>query len=97
MSGTHGFEMECLGGGWGISICLSSHTSFQLAARFCMPFLFIAGACALGGRSFHPAPDPQLNVGVSQKKVYLVGGPYNKDYSILGSILGSPYVGKAPW
>ena len=23
-------------------------------------------------------------------------GPYNKDYSILGSILGSPYFGKLP-
>ena len=25
-----------------------------------------------------------------------LGGPYNKDYSILGSILGSPYFGKLP-
>ena len=25
---------------------------------------------------------------------YLFGGPNNKDYSILGSILGSPYFGK---
>ena len=24
------------------------------------------------------------------------GGPFNKDYSILGSILGSPYFGKLP-
>ena len=24
------------------------------------------------------------------------GGPYNKDYSILGSILGSPHFGKVP-
>ena len=27
---------------------------------------------------------------------YLFGGPHNKDYSILGSILGSPYFGKLP-
>ena len=27
----------------------------------------------------------------------LLGGPYNKDYSILGSILGSPYLGKLPY
>ena len=27
---------------------------------------------------------------------YPFGGPYNKDYSILGSILGSPYFGKLP-
>ena len=32
-------------------------------------------------------------VGISQNKGYLVGGPYNKDYSILGSILGSPILG----
>ena len=25
-----------------------------------------------------------------------LGGPYNKDYSILRSMLGSPYVGKLP-
>ena len=25
-----------------------------------------------------------------------MGGPYNRDYSILGSILGSPYFGKLP-
>ena len=25
-----------------------------------------------------------------------MGGPYSKDYSILGSILGSPYLGKLP-
>ena len=25
-----------------------------------------------------------------------LGGPHNKDYSILGSILGSPYFGKLP-
>ena len=28
--------------------------------------------------------------------MYLFGGPNNKDYSILGSILGSPYFGKLP-
>ena len=27
----------------------------------------------------------------------LFGGPYNKDYSVLGSILGSPYLGKLPY
>ena len=35
-------------------------------------------------------------MGVSQNQGYLFGGPYNKDYSILGSILGSPYFGKLP-
>ena len=37
-----------------------------------------------------------LDVGVSQNEGYLLGGPHNKDYSILGSILGSPYLGKLP-
>ena len=27
---------------------------------------------------------------------YHFGGPHNKDYSILGSILGLPYFGKLP-
>ena len=31
------------------------------------------------------------------KKGYLFRGPNNKDYSILGSILGSPYLGKLPY
>ena len=33
---------------------------------------------------------------VSQNLGYLFGGPYTKDYNILGSILGSPYFGKLP-
>ena len=36
-------------------------------------------------------------MGVSQNYGYLFGGPNNKDYSILGSILGSPYFGKLPY
>ena len=49
-------------------------------------------------------PDPrfwvavkELNLGVSQNWGYPFGGPYNKDYSILGSILGSPYFRKLPF
>ena len=33
-------------------------------------------------------------MGVSQNKGYHFGGPNNKDYSILGSILGFPYFGE---
>ena len=29
--------------------------------------------------------------------IFWGGGPYQKDYSILGSILGSPYFGKLPY
>ena len=36
-------------------------------------------------------------MGVSQNSGYLFGGPHNKDYSILGSILGSLYLGKLPY
>ena len=36
-------------------------------------------------------------MGVSQNYGYLFEGPHNKDYSILGSILGSPYFGKLPY
>ena len=35
-------------------------------------------------------------VGVSQITGTFLGGPHNKDYSILGSILGSPHFGKLP-
>ena len=35
-------------------------------------------------------------MGVSQHWGFLFGGPHNKDYSILGSISGSPYFGKLP-
>ena len=34
---------------------------------------------------------------VSPNWGYPFGGPYNKDSNILGSILGSPYVGKLPY
>ena len=37
------------------------------------------------------------HMGVSQNWGYLIGGPQNKDCSILGSILGSPYSGKLPY
>ena len=36
-------------------------------------------------------------MGVSQNQGYHFGGPNSKDYSILGSILGSPYLGKLPY
>ena len=35
-------------------------------------------------------------MGGSQNYGYHFGGPYNKDCSILGSILGSPHFGKLP-
>ena len=38
----------------------------------------------------------KTKLGVSQNNGYLYGGPHNKDYSILGSILGSPDFGKLP-
>ena len=38
-----------------------------------------------------------VDTGVSQNYGYLFGSPHNKDYSILGSILGFPYFGKLPY
>ena len=35
--------------------------------------------------------------GFPKIKGTLFGGPNNKDYNILGSILGSPYFGKLPF
>ena len=37
------------------------------------------------------------NMGVSQNQGTIFRGPHNKDYSLLGSILGSPYLGKLPY
>ena len=46
------------------------------------------------GRPQHQTSQPQsLNEGFSKLGAH-VWGPRNKDYSILGSILGSRYVGK---
>ena len=42
-------------------------------------------------------PNKEHTYGVSQNYGYLFEGPHNKDYSILGSILGSPYFGKLPY
>ena len=36
-------------------------------------------------------------MGISHNQGYLFGGPYNKDYSILGSILRYPDFGKLPY
>ena len=36
----------------------------------------------------------QNHVRVAQNLGFLLGGPHNKDYSILGSVLGYPYFGK---
>ena len=44
-------------------------------------------------------PDPHVVAARKEKRLsqnwgYLFAGPYKKDYSTLGSILGSPYFGK---
>ena len=36
------------------------------------------------------------HVRLCQKQPYPFGGLHNKDYSVWGSLLGSPYFGKAP-
>ena len=41
-------------------------------------------------------PPLRCNVGISQNQGYHFEEPHNKDYSILGSMLGFPYLGKLP-
>ena len=48
-----------------------------------------------GCQGSQPA-EMRWEMGVSQNYGYLIGGPHNKDHSILGSILGAPYFGKPP-
>ena len=38
-----------------------------------------------------------LYMGVSHKKGFHFGVPFNQDYGKLGSIFGSPYIGKLPY
>ena len=40
---------------------------------------------------------PDRHTEVSQNYGYLFRDPHDKDFSILGSILGSPYLGKLPY
>ena len=44
-----------------------------------------------------PIEPKMLDLGVSQNYGYPFGDPYIKDYSILGSMLGSAYFGKLPF
>ena len=64
-----------------------AHTCHKLPALKFQPFMA-------------QVPKPGLAlfeyVVVSPNKGYHFGGPDNKDCSILGSILGSPYFGKLP-
>ena len=62
------------------------------------PQYFFTGALGLTGlKGLNPARTKAsgLNGGFPKLGV-LFGGPNNKDYSILGSILGSPHFGKLP-
>ena len=44
----------------------------------------------------YPEP-PRGYLGVSLNWMYLLRGPFDKDCSTVGSILGSPYFGKLPF
>ena len=46
---------------------------------------------------FQNLADAHLDLGLSRNLWYHFGGPYTKDYSILGSILGSAYFGNLPF
>ena len=50
------------------------------------------------GSSANPLKQPSLTIwGFPKIRGTLFGDPHIKDYSILGSILGSPYLGKLPY
>ena len=49
----------------------------------------------MGKMPSHPI-DLKTRNGGFPKLGYLIGDPHNKEYSILGSILGSPHFGKLP-
>ena len=67
----------------------SSHScSEAVPDRFCKLFL---------GSSRPPAHFSQTIWGFPKNKGTILGGPLDKDYSILGSMLGSPYLGKLPF
>ena len=64
-----------------------------------MDNFWFMSACSTGRPSYSghgPSQTLKGYMGVSQNSGYL-GVPYNKDYSILGPILGSPYLGKLPY
>ena len=63
--------------------------------------LWLPAAVAAGARVTGAAAETKAwhraYLGVSQNLGYHFGGPYNKDDSIWGSLLGSPYFGKLPF
>ena len=63
----------------------------QVLSCFAFP---AAPTCRLRPERENPK---QNNIGVSQNLRYPIWGLHNKDYNILGSILGSPYLGKLPY
>ena len=76
--------------GWYITFCfpvLGGVGAQERAIRAAMRKAESAGGrgCSAERRMQHP-----IYMGVSQSYRYLSGGPHNKDYSILGSILGFP-------
>ena len=53
--------------------------------------------CIFAGLLRRNLNEQNMDMGVSQNRGYLLGGPYNKVYSIWGSILGYPNFGKQPY
>ena len=88
-----------MGGRWGLTYFpLYSNNSYFI---FYYPYIISIYRELTFWDSFHawqwskPCFEIVLH-GSFPKLGYHFGGPYNKDYNILGSILGSPYFGKLP-
>ena len=63
--------------------------TYALGVIFCF-CLSDCQSCPKAKKARPGASAISFNTGFSQNWEYPSGGPYNKDYSILGSILGSP-------
>ena len=73
---------------------LANRTQPALAPR---KTAMLSGHCRQQGTVFDTGTSIDcVYMGVSLNWGYLFEGPDNKDYSILGSILGSPYFGELP-
>ena len=69
------------------SIYLRGTIGFRVGAR---------GGCVPSSRALGPICRKSITKGVPKIRGTFSGCPHNKDYNILESILGSPYLGKQP-
>ena len=84
-----------------ISLLASAHSAFQHYSPCTSIFpqtwsATMFPAIPINRHPLNPCFSSQFTWGFTKIRGTLFRGPYNKDYSILGSILGFPYFGKLP-